>query len=80
MRYRQVSRECDSGLFHFQVAEIMATNGSGVNFPPVVTLTVLSRTPVGAQWLSGRVLDSRLRGRGFELHWRDRVVSLSNTQ
>ena len=22
----------------------------------------------GAQWLSGRVLDSRLRGRGFEPH------------
>ena len=24
----------------------------------------------GAQWLSGRVLDSRLRGRGFEPHRR----------
>ena len=22
-----------------------------------------------AQWLSGRVLDSKPRGRGFELHW-----------
>ena len=28
----------------------------------------------GAQWLSGRVLDSRLKGRGFKPH---RVVSLS---
>ena len=32
---------------------------------------------VGAQWLSGRVLDSRPRGRGFEPHWRLYVVSLS---
>ena len=30
----------------------------------------------GAQWLSGRVLDSKSRGRGFEPHW---VVSLSKT-
>ena len=32
---------------------------------------------VGAQWLSGRVLDSRLRGRGFESHRLHCVVSLS---
>ena len=32
---------------------------------------------VGGQWLSGRVLDSRPRGRGFEPHWRHCVVSLS---
>ena len=32
---------------------------------------------LGAQWLSGRVLDSRPRGRGFEPHWRHFVVSLS---
>ena len=31
---------------------------------------------MGAQWLSGRVLDSRPRGRGFERHC---VVSLSKT-
>ena len=31
----------------------------------------------GAQWLSGRVLDSRPRGCGFEPHWRHCVVSLS---
>ena len=30
----------------------------------------------GAQWLSGRVLDSRPRGRGFEPHRRHCVVSL----
>ena len=32
---------------------------------------------VGAQWLSGRVLDSRLRGSGFEPHHRHCVVSLN---
>ena len=31
----------------------------------------------GAQWLSGRVLDSRPKGRGFEPHRRRCVVSLS---
>ena len=32
---------------------------------------------MGAQWLSGRVLDSRPRGGGFEPHWCHCVVSLS---
>ena len=32
---------------------------------------------MGAQWLSGRVLDSRPRGRGLETHPRHCVVSLS---
>ena len=31
----------------------------------------------GAQWLSGRVLDSRPKGRGFETHRHHCVVSLS---
>ena len=31
----------------------------------------------GAQWLSGRVLDSRRKGRGLEPHRRHCVVSLS---
>ena len=31
----------------------------------------------GAQWLSGRALDSRPRGRGFEPHRRHCVVSFS---
>ena len=33
----------------------------------------------GAQWLSGRVLDLRPRGRGFEPHRLHCVVSLSKT-
>ena len=32
---------------------------------------------MGVQWLSGRVLDSRPRGRGFEPHWRHCVESLN---
>ena len=32
---------------------------------------------MGAQWVSGRVLDSRLRGCGFETHWHHCIVSLS---
>ena len=32
---------------------------------------------MGAQWLSGRVLDSRPRGHGFEPHLRHCIVSLS---
>ena len=32
---------------------------------------------MGAQWLSGRVLDSRLKGRGFKPHRPRCVVSLS---
>ena len=32
---------------------------------------------LGAQWLNGRVLDSRPKGRGFEPHRRHCVVSLS---
>ena len=34
---------------------------------------------VGAQWLSGRVLDSRPKGRGFEPHRRHCLLSLSKT-
>ena len=32
---------------------------------------------MGAQWLSGRVLDQRPRGRWFEPHWHHCIVSLS---
>ena len=34
---------------------------------------------MGGQWLSGRVLDSRQKGPGFEPHQRHCVVSLSKT-
>ena len=35
-----------------------------------------SKLKVGAQWLSGRVLDSRPKGSGFEPHRRHCVVVL----
>ena len=44
------------------------------NFHEVVVLE--NRRIMGAQWLSGSVLDSRPRGRGFEPHWRHCVVVL----
>ena len=34
---------------------------------------------MGAHWLSGRVLDSRMRGRRFESHRHHCFVSLSKT-
>ena len=40
-------------------------------------ILVLKITFSGAQWLSGRVLDSRPRGPGFQHHPRHCVVSLS---
>ena len=39
----------------------------------------LKQSPGGAKWLSGRVLDSRHSGRGFEPHQRHCVVSLRKT-
>ena len=41
-----------------------------------VTTLLLQSIEWGAQWLSGRVLDSRPRGRGFEPHRRHCVVVL----
>ena len=41
-----------------------------------VKLSLYNTVHLGAQWLSGRVLDSRPRGRGFEPHRRHWVVVL----
>ena len=49
-------------------------NDTVVTYMHTHTVHVLPR---GAQWLSGRVLDSRPNGRGFEPHRRHCVVSLS---
>ena len=49
---------------------------------PKVTVTscfVYNVIRVGAQWLSGRVLDSRPKGRGFEPHGVTALWSLSKT-
>ena len=42
----------------------------------VFSLCCLEKTNQGAQWLSGRVLDSRPRGRGFDPHRHHCVVVL----
>ena len=39
-------------------------------------IDLILSVPIGAQWLSGRLLDSKPRGRGFEPHWRHCVVDL----
>ena len=41
-----------------------------------IILETWSEVKVGAQWLSGRVLDSRPKGRGFEPHRRHCVMVL----
>ena len=43
---------------------------------PHFTGNQIKKKKVGAQWLSGRVLDSRLRDRGFEPHQRHCLVVL----
>ena len=47
-----------------------------VNIECVRMLLYTTNYIVGAQWLSGRVLDSRPRGSGFEPHRRHSVVVL----
>ena len=56
------------GRFHFRNQVLNA---------PVICIHCSPTYGEGAQWLSGRVLDSRLKGRGFEPHRRHCVVSLS---
>ena len=48
-----------------------------INMLLLLTLLTLHPDILGAQWLSGRVLDSRPRSRGFEPHRRHCDVSLS---
>ena len=54
-----------------------AKQGLIASWPELHTHELRRMFRVGAQWLSGRVLDSRPRGRGFEPHRRHCVVSLS---
>ena len=47
-----------------------------INFYDVLLFIKMPDTDAGAQWLSGRVLDSRPRGHMFEPQRRQCVVSL----
>ena len=52
-------------------------NGNGIAKSTCLThLCQIFQSCQGEQWLSGRVLDSRPRGRGFEPHRRHCVVVL----
>ena len=58
-----------------------------IHCSPIITLCLesigkygdINESCEGVQWLSGRVLDLRLRGCRFEPHWRHCIVSLSKT-
>ena len=52
---------------------------SWLSFAPAFLFALSSHTVEGVQWLSGRVLDSRPKGRWFEPHWRHCVVCLGKT-
>ena len=45
-------------------------------YDPLFKTYTISAIIKVAQWLSGRVLDSRPKGCGFEPHWRHWVVVL----
>ena len=57
----------------FEKTNKQQTTKSTKNFPGGQRVKLTQR----ALWLSGRVLDSRPKGRGFEPHRRHCVVSLS---
>ena len=68
--------ENSSEVFSFIVLNLFCSFTEGVQRLFQGKL-LFSKASVGAQWLSGRVLDSRPKGRGFEPHRRHWVVSLS---
>ena len=49
-----------------------------LKYPTDVSLIHTQKSLLAAQWLSGRALDSRPKGHGFEPHRHHCVVSLSN--
>ena len=79
-------------LFYHDSKSCVSNNGNMSNFFPILRgvrqgcllstylfimcIELLSYKISGAQWLSGRVLNSRPRGRGFEPHRRHCVVVL----
>ena len=57
---------------------LLLTHLSRTEFSPLINWT--SPFPIlRAQWLSGGVLDSKQRGRGFEPHQRHCIVPFSKT-
>ena len=56
---------------------LVQKNGGISSFRLPSNWSILHPDALGAQWLSGRVLDSRPKGRGFEPHRHHCIVSLS---
>ena len=56
---------------------ILTNNADPDELPHAVAAHLGLHCLLGAQWLSGRVLDSKPRGRGFEPYWPHCVVSSS---
>ena len=66
-----------SAVTRMKRANVLLYSVQRVNFYSRQQLNILF--PEGAQWLSGRVLDSRLRDQGFKPNQCLYVVSLSKT-
>ena len=56
--------------------EFLSLKGGCTGSSELSKCHIVGNHGVGAQWLSGRVLDSRPKGRGFEPHRRHCVVVL----
>ena len=65
-----------SRLFDALVVVLSSYHASGDFCRLLITFANSLAPGQGAQWLSGKVLDSRPRGRGFEPHQRHCVVVL----
>ena len=70
-----LSRKANAGVFNLRQI-LLGTFDQTIHTMPQVSVQYTSLL-TGAQWLSGRVLDSRPRGCGFEPHRRHCLVSLS---
>ena len=60
------------------IRHILMLNKKFYNKPIIITLLTLLHLRVEGQWLRGRVLDSKPKGRGFEPHRRHCVVILEH--
>ena len=59
-----------------KIGEVAMRHVSDFSTLVLLNIFMYYTPPYGVQWFSGRVLDSRLRGSGFEPHRRDCVVFL----
>ena len=75
-----LQKQSDLGLHCLSLSFWQVTSVQNIRtFTGVFFLKFENIYHMRAQWLSGRVLNWRLRGRGFEPHRRHCIVSLSKT-